>query len=108
MREDESVNMDDVDLRTCGWVGETQKEVREKHHRLWDVRSVPGDLMGRQKMLDLKTQKTQMGGLLSESQQRIKELEWELHQLYVTRWIITTYLIHPVKSFVPFFFHSSS
>ena len=26
----------------------------------------------------------------------------------VTRWIVITYLIHPAKSFVPFFFHSSS
>ena len=26
----------------------------------------------------------------------------------VTRWFVITYLIHPVKSFVPFFFHGSS
>ena len=26
----------------------------------------------------------------------------------VTRWIVITYLIHPAKSFVPFFFHGSS
>ena len=32
--------------------------------------------------------------------------KWSM--ITVTRWIIITYLIHPVKSFVPFFFHGSS